>query len=395
MTFNPTQLNLLLKDIVKLYDLTDSESKRLLERLSTFSLKIRQPRKDDRSCNKTPYFDRCDVNSRTSYLTNEDPRFASKEGCNQILAKLIALLSEANELSLDKTDFDVKLFESALGRKIVPNSLKCVNTGEEITKTDIKKSLKYATQRLGGFEIPIGYKKELNEGGLHNIANVGWMKPFHINYKLRELLKKEFILAGGTSKSAKNALDKIQVKAYCTDKFTMPPFFSNRDIRWATWPKSNQYCSHYCSCMIELELMCQIFEFSGAPKLSTEIRQEIEKKRGKPVLEDSRRCYILGKKMTFKDYLDGAILPQGGKSSYHVSHMLPLTRGGKHHYTNIEWISSDGNRIQGNDTLQEIEQKLIDSVSYYVERTNTFSPSTENKLSTLGNLITSRLQKKV
>jgi hypothetical protein len=51
-----------------------------------------------------------------------------------------------------------------------------------------------------------------------------------------------------------------------------------------------------------------------------------------------------------------------------VGHIQPLTRGGQHAWDNIAWMSDDGNRIQGNDSLQEIEAKLVDAVEYHLRR---------------------------
>ena len=39
------------------------------------------------------------------------------------------------------------------------------------------------------------------------------------------------------------------------------------------------------------------------------------------------KCYITGRDLSFKTYLEGATSPKGGKSLYHVSHPNPLTRG--------------------------------------------------------------------
>lgn len=381
-------LKLLLSYIEQAFDLSNIEIKTLSERVLTFSSKVRQPRSDDRSCNKTPFFDRWDTNEQTSYLREDDPRYASEEECKRIQLKLLTLLLEATDVSLRYIDkLNIGILNSILGRPFTPNSLKCIITQETITKQDIKKSLNYSTQRLGSYDIPTGYIIELSNGGKHESNNVGWIKPFHANYKLRSILKEEFISKGGNSKSAKNALDKIQVKSYCTDKFTMPPFFSNRDVRWATWPQSNQYASHYDCCMIELELMSQLFEFYGAPELDPELREEIESKRGKKICENSRRCYITGKEIFFKEYLEESLNPTGGKSSYNVSHINPLSRNGKHHYSNIEWISNDGNRIQGNDTVEEIETKLLDSVIYYLEKQNPRGLKNNQKIICLYNLM--------
>jgi hypothetical protein len=209
---------------------------------------------------------------------------------------------------------------------------------------------------------------ELNDGGHHEHTNVGWMKPLHINYALRNAFRTHLTQSGAPNKAIKNASDKIQVKAYCTDKQTMPPFFSNRDVRWATWPDSPQYASHYQCAMIEMELMVELYEFADAPALGEDLVLEIQNIRGRPISPGTRRCFVTGKILKYEDYIQAAINPSGGRSRYHVGHVLPLTRGGRHVWDNTEWMSDDGNRIQGNDTLDEIEAKLVDTVQYHLKR---------------------------
>ena len=394
LTSMDPRIRVVLSYVKHSFQLSISEEKRLIDRLWTFSSKVRQPRKDVGSCNEIPCFDRWDINTRTSYLTQSDSRHASKQECEKIFLRLLTLLLEATDVNLKNIkNLDKAILKNILKRNIKSNNLRCIVTKKKITKEDIKKALHYATQGLGSFDIPVGYIKELNVEGKHKEKNIGWIKPFHINYQLRTVLKNGFIRVGGNPRSARNALKKIQIKSYCTDKVTKPPFFSNRDIRWATWTNNYQYVSHYNCCLIELELMIQIFEFINAPKLDVILKDGIEKRRGKPIIENSRKCYITGKDMCFKTYLEGAISPKGGKSLYHVGHFKPLTRRGKHHHANIEWISDDGNRIQGNDTLKEIQEKLIDAVIYYIGEKNRFLPRIIKKLLKLNKLITRKIRK--
>jgi hypothetical protein len=350
-----------------IFDLTKTEARRLHERLWRFSAHLRQPRKDDRSCNKTPYFNRWDTNDVTSYITPEDPRYATEETCRRIYETLLALLLEAHGIPASPAKAQ-RLAERTLGRALQPQSLACVQTGKPITQGDIKRALHYVTQRLGTFEIPTAYRVGLDHGGRHDPGNVGWMKPLHINYILRDELHAYLARANAPRNAIKNALDKIQVKAYATDKQTMPPHFSNRDVRWATWPESVQYTSHYECAMIEMELMVELFEFVGAPPLSEDLHAAILEVRGRPLEPGTRRCYVTGTAMDFDDYVQAAVTPRGGKSAYHVGHILPLTRGGRHEWRNIAWLSDDGNRIQGNDTLDETEDKLLDAVEYHLRR---------------------------
>ncbi|KYH31231.1 hypothetical protein [Neomoorella mulderi] len=357
----------LLQYVKNSLNLSDNEANKLEKRLWLFASCIRQPRKDDRSCNKTPFFNRWDINNQTSYLTPEDPRYATEEECQRVYETLLAMLLEAYGISIPP-DSDIKIVEETLGRSFKPHSLICVHTGKMISGDDIKRALSYTTQRLGNYEIPTSYRVELNAGGRHEHTNVGWMKPLHIIYTLRNILRSHLRRAGVPSNAIKNALDKIQVKAYCTDKVTMPPYFSNRDVRWATWPSSNQYASHYECAMIELELLAELYEFAGAPLLPDKIKSQIIEARRRTFLSHPRRCFVTGRVLNFIDYVQAAINTQGGRSAYHVGHITPLTRGGRHTWENIAWQSDDGNRIQGNDTVQEIEVKLVDAVMYHLRR---------------------------
>lgn len=348
------------------YGLSESEKKKLIERLFRFTFNVRLPRKDDRSCNKTPFFLRWD-DGETSYLSVDLAIYATEEECVKIVDSLLAQMLEAYELEYD-SNYDTDVLSNALGRNFMPNSLTCPHLNVQITKQDLKKALSYTTQRLGSFEIPTTYINDLSQMGRHTFDNVTWMKPLHINYKLRDYLKQKLLERGANSSSIKNALDKIQVKSYCTDKFTMPPHFSNRDVRWATWPESHQYASHYDCAMIEMELMVELFEFEESPDLGQELSSEVLAIRGIPVRRGTRKCLITGKLLNFEEYIEGSVNSQGGRSKYHVAHRTPLTRGGKHAWDNIEWASDAGNRIQGNETIEEIEEKLIQGVIFHINR---------------------------
>jgi hypothetical protein len=347
--------------------LNDKQLKNLQERLWRFSAHVRQPAKDDRSCNSTPFFDRWNTDTITSYLTDGDPRYATQDECKKIYETLLALLFEARGVPQLQPRI-TNAVTQILGRPFQPNSLICAHTGQSISTDDIRRAMAYTTSRLGAYEIPASYCVELDAGGRHVHDNVSWMKPLHINYALRSALHLHLAQSGASNDAINTALDKIQVKAYCTDKQTMPPYFSNRDVRWATWPASVQYASHYQCAMIEMELMSQLYEFVGAPGLDEELVSAIAEVRGRPIQPRSRQCFVTGRYLSYEDYVQAAINPKGGKSSYHVGHILPLTRGGKHSWKNIAWTSDDGNRIQGNDTLEEIEIKLVDAVEFHLRR---------------------------
>lgn len=345
--------------------LTDKEMINLDTRLWRFAAYIRQPRKDDLSCNKTPYFVRWDITPGVSYLTPDDPRYATQTECESIYRSLLAILLEAEGVQLLPSV--VALAEATLNRPLQPASLLCVETNVLISSQDIKLALNYATAPLGGYEIPTSYRKQLNEdNSRHEASNVGWMKPVHLTYRLRAELKKLLQKAGLGQATVRNALEKIQVKAYCTDKATIPPYFSNRDIRWATWPQSKQYASHYQCALVELKLMADLFAFSNAPTLEPAIAANLNGIYEAP--KEELKCFITGTVLDYNEYVQAALTPRGGRSGYHVAHIYPLTRGGQHAAANVTWASEDGNRIQGNLTLEQVEGTLISAVEYYLRR---------------------------
>lgn len=357
----------LLPAVAQALSLTPAAARKLRDRLWRFSAHLRQPRKDDGTCNKTPYFDRWDANTDTSHLTAEDPRYAPQAECQRVYETLMALLLEAHGIP-GQPDQATALTETVLGRAFQPSSLSCRHMDQPISGDDISRALSYSTGRLGAYEIPTTYREELNDGGCHRHTNIAWMKPLHIDYDLRAALESHLRQATVPNKAVANALDKIQVKAYCTDKHTIPPHFSNRDVRWATWPDSMQYASHFECAMVEMELMVQLYEFVGAPRLDPTTLTSIERTRGRPVEPETRCCFVTGDDLAYTEYVQAATNPRGGRSAYHVGHVLPLTRGGKHCWENIAWMSEDGNRIQGNDTLEEIELKLVRAVDYHLRR---------------------------
>lgn len=165
------------------FSLSELALKKLIERIHCFAFKVRLPRKDDRSCNKTPYFSRWDTSS-ASYLTQKSPLYATQAGCEAVAAMLLAQLFEADGVNDDLSQ--VPNLPAILERPLAPGRLKCLHQNQSIAVSDIQQALRYSTQQLGSYDLPVTCVTELNEGGTHRHQNVTWMKPLHINYKLRE-----------------------------------------------------------------------------------------------------------------------------------------------------------------------------------------------------------------
>ena len=146
----------ILKQLEDFLDLNASQLNKLSERVWAFSAKIRQPRKDEGSCNKTPFFDRWDTNTVTSHLILSDPRYATEDECKNIYLTLLVKLFEV-ETSKSLDDEMRTIYTQITGKALQAGSLKCIITNKTINSSDIKKTAGYSTQRLGSYDIPTGY----------------------------------------------------------------------------------------------------------------------------------------------------------------------------------------------------------------------------------------------
>jgi hypothetical protein len=54
--------------------------------------------------------------------------------------------------------------------------------------------------------------------------------------------------------------------------------------------------------MIEMELMVQLYEFTEAPLLDDELTSAILEIRGVSILPATRRCFITGRYLNYREY---------------------------------------------------------------------------------------------
>lgn len=322
-----------------------TEFKKLEAKIATVASVVRLPLPSDGTCNKTPMVKRWVTGPPESYIMANDPRYATQEDCLRIEAELWAQLVELVDLPTP-ADPVVASATKILGREVSLGAARCVKTLEPLTLGAIKIAATMSTTQVGTAELPVEYRVDLRGGGKHSPGNLAWTRTPSDLLSLRALL--------ATNGVPKKLLDKVQVKSHATDKVTMPPHFSNRDYRWATWTTSEQFASRTECYAVELELLAQILEFEGAPVLVDATRKEVELHLGRPLTLDHRHCAITGVRLRYSDFITAVTAPAAGKSPYHVGHLVPLTRGGKHEKSNVVWMTEQGNRIQGNDTLDEI-----------------------------------------
>jgi hypothetical protein len=334
-------------------------SKKLRAKVATVASVVRLPLPTDGKCNKTPMIKRWVTAPSRSYITTADARFATEDDCLRIEAELWAQIAEFDGMPPPSAR-TIACAEEVLGRPLVVGAGRCIRSNEPLTLASLKVAAGLATQQVGTAELPIEYRVDLRAGGRHRPGNLAWTRTPTDLVALRALLA-----ANGVPKKL---LGKVQVKAHATDKVTMPPHFSNRDYRWATWVNSGQFAARTECYAVELELLSQILEFEGAPIIDAARRTEVEQHLGRPLAIGARRCLITGVPMKYADFIVATTNPAAGKSPYHVGHLSPLTRGGKHEQSNVVWMTEQGNRIQGNDTLDEIVSLLKIAAQYHVNQ---------------------------
>lgn len=146
-------------------------------------------------------------------------------------------------------------------------------------------------------------------------------------------------------------VEKIATKCYKTDRSQTGEVQTNRAKRWECLAADFQHATIEECWSVERKLLNDLAHFQGFPEISRQqlISSGLFNDQGVTL------CPIIFKPMVFQDLLGGG---GHGESKFQVGHMMPLKAGGRHAGDNIEWISSDGNRIQGSLNIQETRQML-------------------------------------
>lgn len=254
------------------------------------------------------------VRTRWDKVLSEDSRFATFENCMDIFIKLCDEL-----LSMSESQIEL-LFKF------------------------YKNSDNY---------LPIDY--ELTElASIHTVENVSMRKDdlFSKYVKAKEIIfNKDY---NNNIKQFNDFLTKIKVKAYKTDRAKTGGYKTNRELRWETPILSPQFALFRNCVEIEYKLLLQICQF-----------ENIEEKLKKKLIEEELiedviyKCPITGQALDYEDLCSVASDSKvHGRSSFQVGHLQPLKNGGKHEVENIGWQTEDGNRIQGNLSLEEVDDLL-------------------------------------
>lgn len=222
----------------------------------------------------------------------------------------------------------------------------------------------YKEYNILSYELPIDYIKIPHKNDLfyvHRLDNITWY--WGKEYRKLMMLRK-FLLDSKTNKYSglfKSIIkDKIMVKTYLTDRVQTGPYKTDREKRWEAHPESVHFSLRKTCQKIEYTLLNQLCHFEGFPP---EIKSKLIEAK---LIEEKGiifRCPITLDILSFSELKAEIENKVHGKSSFQIGHLNPLksisqgsTKG--HDPKNISWISADGNRIQGNLSLEETRTLL-------------------------------------
>lgn len=291
------------------------------------------------SITSTKFACRWSINNGNYFSFSEgDPRWSSFEQCDALADELLANLA--------------------------------VSLSDRSRITVLRMALEH---RVLAHEVPLDYIDSApGVGSIHRPGNLAWIweGPAEATVRLRSWLleQTDFILPleGETVASVMSAAidKKICVKTYLTDRAQTGPYQTNREKRWEAHPSSVQFASRASASAIERELLEQICFFDDFPEACREAALEEGVLREREVT----RCPITLDKLGFPRFAQEVTNPQHGRSFFQVGHLNPLKTvqrtfdAAGHTAQNIAWISSAGNRIQGDLSLVEA-RRLVQHIA--------------------------------
>lgn len=181
---------------------------------------------------------------------------------------------------------------------------------------------------------------DVHHNPMHHRENIHWI----LNDDLLWLLKARKLLSGVLERQEAN---KIQTKTYKTDRALTGVDKTNRAKRWEVLANDFQHASISECWSVERKIIRGLVCFEAFP-------EDVKNKFIMAQLIDSDApatiCPVTLLPLNYEQLINAA---KHGISQYQIGHLHPLKRGGKHRGDNICWESADGNRIQGDLTMEE------------------------------------------
>jgi hypothetical protein len=279
---------------------------------------------------KQPAIESTKFNVRWSEKLANDPRFCSFENCVVIFKHLLTQLEE----------------ESQHGERV--EIIKLVNR-----------------HNLISYELNIDYISRLSQN-IHNVDNIAffWDDAAKQTYLLRKYLlnpaNHNYITF------FRETYTKIGTKAFLTDRVLTGDHKTNREKRWECHPASVHFALRKECLRIERKLIQQICHFEDFPP---DLKQLLQENQVITFQEVVAACPITLEPFSFDRFSEEVQNPTHGKASVQVGHIHPLKAGENavsgHTADNISWISSAGNRIQGDLSVEETQAMILRIIENY------------------------------
>ena len=208
------------------------------------------------------------------------------------------------------------------------------------------------------YEFPLSYL-DPDLDPVHSTENISWI----VNDDLRWLLKARRILrnASGKVKTDIRRVEqsKLEVKVFKTDRALTGKDKTNRARRWEVLVGDFQHAPLEKCWSAERKLITDLVNFQDFPSAlkAVFIQQGLTQPDTSPTL-----CPVTFEPLGYDDLVEAILHPTHGRSQYQVGHLHPLKREGKHDGANICWQSANGNRIQGDLTIDETYH-LLDQIA--------------------------------
>lgn len=192
-----------------------------------------------------------------------------------------------------------------------------------------------------------------NEAFVHQASNIRLVQLADIAWLIQARSLIRPIISKNSSGGDSKLSDKIATKTYKTDRSQTGEVQTNRAKRWECLSQDFQHATIEECWSVERKLLNDLAHFVGFPEENKQalIRQ------GLFGSQENTLCPITFRPMVLEEILNGG---SHGRSNFQVGHMHPLKSGGRHTGASIEWISGDGNRIQGSLSIEETRRMVVD-----------------------------------
>jgi hypothetical protein len=263
--------------------------------------------------------------SRWSERLRDDPRSASPELSEDFFHKSIEILSEA--LTSPNTR---EILTALISKPLIPAEL----------------PLDYISKEMKPIHVP------------SNIKLID-LELLERTSKLRSLFKTSAPEVGNVMQKV---YAKVQVKSYLTDRVLTGAHKTNREYRWEVSPDSVHFAFKRDCMQIESSLVIAVINMHGFP---VSIREQLAADAGIELPSARTTCPITLDVLSYEKLSDELLNPNHGRSSFQVGHLDPLKNDGTHIANNVSWVSDEGNRIQGDNTLDQTREMLLRILNAY------------------------------